>query len=93
MRWSVSATMSGAEIDTFEKSKLTPYKAQDVNAPLIAECHASFECRLADSSLVSKYSFSIFEVVKAHVAASPKRPKTLHYSCDGVIMIAAKVIS
>ena len=89
----MSATTSGAEIDTFEKSKLTPYKAQEVDAPLIAECHASFECRLADGSLVSKYNFSVFEVVKAHVASSPKRPKTLHYSSDGVIMIAGKVIS
>jgi flavin reductase (DIM6/NTAB) family NADH-FMN oxidoreductase RutF len=84
---------SGAAIDKFEKFKLTPQKAQEVNAPLIAECHASFECRLADGSLISKYNFFIFEVVKAHVAASPKHPETLHYTGDGVFMIAGKVIS
>jgi flavin reductase (DIM6/NTAB) family NADH-FMN oxidoreductase RutF len=84
---------SGAEIDKFEKFKLTPQKAPEVNAPLIAECHANFECRLADGSLISKYNFFIFEVVKAHVAASPKHPETLHYTGDGVFMIAGKVIS
>jgi hypothetical protein len=31
--------------------------------------------------------------VKAHVAPSPKHPETLHYTGDGVIMVAGKVIS
>lgn len=84
---------SGAEIDKFERFKLTPQKAQGVNAPLIAECHANFECRLADGSLISKYNFFIFEVVKAHVAASPKHPETLHYTGDGVFMVSGKIIS
>lgn len=84
---------SGAEIDKFEKFKLTRQKAQKVNAPLIAECHANFECRLADGSLISKYNFFIFEVVKAHVAASPKHPETLHYTGDGVFMVSGKIIS
>lgn len=84
---------TGAEVDKFEKFKLTPEKAEHVKAPLIAECHAGFECKLADASLISKYNFFIFEVVKAHVAASPKHPQTLHYSGDGVFMIAGKVIS
>ncbi len=64
-----------------------------VAAPLIAECHASFECRLADDGLVDKYNFFIFEVVRAHVAASPKHPQTLHYTGDGVFMVAGKVVS
>ena len=84
---------SGAQIDKFEKFNLTPAQAEYVKAPLIAECHASFECRLADSRLISKYNFFIFEVVKAHVAASPKHPETLHYTGDGVFVIAGKVIS
>lgn len=84
---------SGAEIDKFEKFKLTPQKAQEVDAPLIAECHANFECRLADGGLISKYNFFIFEVVKAHVAASPKHPETLHYTGDGVFMVSGRIIS
>ena len=64
-----------------------------MKAPLIAECHANFECRLANDVLVEKYNFFIFEVVKAHVAKSPKHPETLHYTGDGVFMVSGKIIS
>lgn len=84
---------TGAEIDKFRHFGLTAEKAREVAAPLIGECHASFECRLVDDSLVDKYSFFIFEVVAAHVAASPKHPETLHYTGDGVFMVAGKIIS
>jgi flavin reductase (DIM6/NTAB) family NADH-FMN oxidoreductase RutF len=39
-----------------------------VKAPLIDECHANFECRLVDSSLINRYSLFVFEVVKGHAA-------------------------
>lgn len=84
---------SGAETDKFEKFSLTPDQGYKVGAPLIRECHACFECRLHDDSLLDKYNFFIFEVVKAHVAASPKHPETLHYTGDGVFMVAGKIIS
>lgn len=84
---------SGAEIDKFEHFGLTPDEAQQVGAPLIRECHANFECRLHDDALVDRYNFFIFEVVKAHVAASPKYPETLHYTGDGVFMVSGKIIS
>jgi flavin reductase (DIM6/NTAB) family NADH-FMN oxidoreductase RutF len=84
---------TGAEIDKFERFKLTAEKARRVKAPLIGECHANLECRLADDRLVDKYNFFIFEVLKAHVAKSPKHPRTLHYTGDGVFMVSGKVIS
>jgi flavin reductase (DIM6/NTAB) family NADH-FMN oxidoreductase RutF len=84
---------TGAQVDKFEKFGLTAKPATLVNAPLIAECHANFECRLVDDALVDKYNFFIFEVVKAHVARSPKHPKTLHYTGDGVFMVSGKTIS
>jgi flavin reductase (DIM6/NTAB) family NADH-FMN oxidoreductase RutF len=84
---------SGAEIDKFKQFGLTAEDAHEVGAPLIRECHASFECRLHDDALVEKYNFFIFEVVKAHVAASPKHPETLHYTGDGVFMVSGKIIS
>ena len=84
---------TGAEIDKFERFGVTAETASRVGAPLIAECHANFECRLHDDALVEKYNFFIFEVVKAHVAASPKHPQTLHYTGDGVFMVSGKVIS
>jgi flavin reductase (DIM6/NTAB) family NADH-FMN oxidoreductase RutF len=84
---------SGAQTDKFATFKLTPQKAQRVSAPLIRECHANFECELADGSLIDKYNFFIFEVVKAHVAPAPRHPRTLHYTGDGVFMVAGKIIS
>jgi flavin reductase (DIM6/NTAB) family NADH-FMN oxidoreductase RutF len=74
--------------DKFEKFKLTPAKASKVKAPLIAECYANFECKLIDTSLINKYSLFVFEAVKAHVAKSPRYPKTVHYRGDGVFMIS-----
>ncbi|NVN88630.1 MAG: flavin reductase family protein [Rhodopseudomonas sp.] len=84
---------SGAEIDKFAEFGLTAEKAEKVAAPLIGECHASFECRLHDDALVEKYNFFIFEVVKAHVAATPKHPRTLHYTGDGVFVVSGEIIS
>ncbi|WP_312418654.1 flavin reductase family protein [Shinella sp.] len=84
---------SGAEIDKFARFGLTAEKAHEVEAPMIGECHASFECRLHDDVLVDRYNFFIFEVVKAHVAASPKHPRTLHYTGDGVFMVSGEIIS
>ncbi len=84
---------SGTEIDKFVHFGLTREKAVKVKAPLIKECVANFECRLHDDALVEKYNFFVFEVVKAHVAASPKHPRTLHYTGDGVFMVAGEIIS
>ncbi|MGK9233592.1 flavin reductase family protein [Inquilinus limosus] len=83
---------SGAEIDKFREFGLTAEAAQEVGAPLIRECHANFECRLHDDALVERYNFFIFEVVKAHVAPTPKHPKTLHYTGDGVFVTAGGVV-
>jgi flavin reductase (DIM6/NTAB) family NADH-FMN oxidoreductase RutF len=84
---------TGAELDKFEHFGLTAQPAEHVKAPLIAECHANFECRLANDALVDKYNFFIFEIVKAHVAKSPRHPETLHYTGDGVFMVSGKIIS
>lgn len=84
---------SGADIDKFAAFELTAEPATMVKAPLIRECRASFECRLHDAALVNKYSFFVFEVVKAHVAASPKHPRTLHYTGDGVFVLSGNSIS
>ncbi len=84
---------SGGEIDKFAHFGLTAAPAKAVAAPLIAECHANFECRLHDDALVDKYNFFIFEVVHAHVARAPQHPQTLHYTGDGVFMVSGKIIS
>jgi len=84
---------SGQAVDKFAAFGLTPVPAAVVQAPLIAECHANFECRLVDDSLVARYNFFVFEVVRAHVAPVPRHPRTLHYTGDGVFMVAGRTIS
>lgn len=77
--------------DKFAATGLTPGKAGRVQAPLIEECYASFECRLFDDRLVSEYSFFIWEIVKAHVAQIDA-PRTLHYRGQGSFMVAGDEI-
>ncbi|MEI2264448.1 flavin reductase family protein [Erwinia sp. CGal63] len=84
---------SGEEIDKFAEFSLTPQPASNVSAPMIAECHASFECRLFEDALVDSLNFFVFEVVKAHVAPSPKKPETVHYCGDGEFMLSGKHVS
>ena len=83
---------SGKRINKFEKFNLTADPAQKVNAPLIKECFANFECRLVETSLINRYSLFIFEVVKAHVVTSPKYPKTIHYRGEGEFMISGSTV-
>jgi flavin reductase (DIM6/NTAB) family NADH-FMN oxidoreductase RutF len=84
---------SGAQVDKFRECRLTAQEASEIGAPLIRECHANFECRLYDDVLVERYNFFVFEVVKAHVAVSPRHPQTVHYTGDGVFMVSGKIIS
>ncbi len=84
---------TGARLDKFKHFGLTPGTATKVTAPLIDECYASFECQLAEGSLISRYNLFIWEVVKAHVSPSPKNPRTLHYRGDGEFMVAGRTLN
>lgn len=84
---------SGAELDKFEHFGLDAVPGTHVGAPLIAQCHASFECRLHDASQVRRHNLFIWEVVKAHVASRPKIPRTVHYRGDGRFMVAGEEVS
>jgi flavin reductase (DIM6/NTAB) family NADH-FMN oxidoreductase RutF len=83
----------GDEVNKFERFHLTPATGAKVAAPLIRECFANLECRVADARLVKKYNFFILEVVKAHVAATPKYPRTLHYRGEGIFIESGRVVS
>jgi len=84
---------SGADIDKFEKFGLTARRGGKVEAPLVAECHSNFECRLYDGSQVGKHGLFIWEIVKAHVAIAPKIPQTVHYRGEGKFMVSGPDIS
>lgn len=84
---------SGEKVDKFEKLGLTPEDADEIAAPLIKECYANFECKLFDSSMISRHGLFVWEVVKAHVATSPKNPRTIHYRGQGEFMVAGRSIN
>ncbi|WP_119081184.1 flavin reductase family protein [Chitinophaga alhagiae] len=83
----------GPRVNKFTRFGLTPEPAATVKAPLIRECYANIECRLADRRLVDKYNFFIFEVLKAQAATYPAYPKTVHYRGEGVFMVSGKNIA
>jgi flavin reductase (DIM6/NTAB) family NADH-FMN oxidoreductase RutF len=83
---------SGQAIDKFARFGLTPVAASQMRAPLIDECYASLECRLADARLVNRYNFFILEVVEAWVDRSVKKPQTLHHRGNGEFVVAGETI-
>ncbi len=83
---------SGRTVDKFAKFGLTAVEASQVQAPLIAECYASLECRVADTRLVNRYNFFILEVLEAWVDAAVRKPQTLHHRGNGVFVVADATI-
>ena len=71
---------SGRTVDKFERFGLTPVPAELVAPPLVAECFANLECRVADGRFVSKYCMFVLEVLKAWTNPAQKDPKTIHLS-------------
>lgn len=83
---------TGAEVDKFARFGLTAKPAKKVAAPLIAECYASLECRVADTRAVNRYGFFVLEVVQAWVDPAVKAPQTIHHRGKGRFMVAGDEI-
>ena len=83
---------SGRTVDKFEAFGLTPVAASCIKAPLVAECYANLECKVADGKMVAKYNFFILEVLKAWIAPSEKQPRTIHHLGKGSFMVAGETI-
>nr|WP_249934987.1 flavin reductase [Azotobacter chroococcum] len=83
---------SGRSSNKFETCGLSAAPASRVDAPLIEECYANFECRLADDRQIDGYGLFIWEVVKAHVATAVTEPDTLHYRGQGQFRVAGQVL-
>lgn len=83
---------SGRSVDKFARFGLTPVPGAEVEAPLIRECYASLECRVADTRLVNRYNFFVLEVVKAWVDTAVRQPQTLHHRGNGVFAVAGETV-
>ena len=74
---------SGRNVEKFERFGLTPVQAKRVAPPLVAECFANLECKVADTRLVNKYNLFVLEVLKAWIDPAQKNPKTIHHQGYG----------
>lgn len=83
---------SGRSVDKFAAFGLTAVPAALVQAPLIEECYASLECRLADARLAKRYNFLVLEVLRAWVDPAVRQPRTLHHRGYGSFMVAGRTI-
>lgn len=83
---------SGTDVNKFEKFGLTPIPASAVAPPLIRECLANLECRVADTSLVAKYTLFILKVVKAWTDPDRKERRTIHHRGDGTFVVDGEII-
>ena len=83
---------SGRDVDKFERFGLTAKPAQEVSAPLIAECFANLECKVVDTRLVNRYCFFVLEVVKAWRKPSRTSPKTIHHHGFGKFVVDGETL-
>jgi flavin reductase (DIM6/NTAB) family NADH-FMN oxidoreductase RutF len=84
---------SGRDVaDKFRMAGLTTKPAAKVKAPLVAECFANLECRVADTRMVTRYNMFVLEVVKAWIDPTQKSPKTLHHQGYGRFAVDGRVI-
>lgn len=83
---------SGRDTDKFAAFGLTPLPAQEVQPPLVAECYANLECRVADTRLVNRYNWFVLEVVRAWVDTGRAEQRTLHHQGWGEFMVAGQRI-
>lgn len=83
---------SGRTVDKLAKFGLTAVPASAIAAPLVAECYASLECRIADDRMVEPYGFFVLEVVRAWIDPARKSPRTLHHRGRGVFAVDGRIL-
>ncbi len=79
-------TVSGRNLDKWQKSGLTPAPAAVVQPPLVAECAGHLECRVMQTFSVTTHDLVVCEVVHASAEQTffdgawiPEKFHTLHY--------------
>ena len=77
-------TCSGKDTDKFEKFGLTRVKAKHVRAPLIAECLANIECRIAD--IVKRHNIVVLDGLAAYLDGARREKRLIHAVGDGTFV-------
>ncbi|MDR1507209.1 MAG: flavin reductase family protein [Treponema sp.] len=76
---------SGVDVNKFEKFKLTAVEGKYVKAPLIKECYANMECRVAD--YIKKYGIFVLDAKAAWVDEKHREKRLLHAIGDGRFIV------
>ena len=82
--------VSGRAVNKIRKYGLTLQPAAKVEAPMIVECYANLECRVADPRMVESYCFFVLQVAQAWIDPRIKWPRTMHHRGWGEFMVAGK---
>ena len=83
---------SGRDTDKFAAFGLTAKPASEVSAPLVNECFANLECRVADTRMVKRYELFVLEVVAAWIDPRRKKHPTMHHRGWGEFMLAGETV-
>jgi flavin reductase (DIM6/NTAB) family NADH-FMN oxidoreductase RutF len=87
-----AGNISGRSADKFKACGLTPLEAEQVQAPLIKECFANIECKVADRAMVNRYNLFILQGVQAWIDPKQKNPKTIHHHGYGKFVVDGATI-
>jgi len=82
---------SGAELNKFEKFKLTSLKAENVSAPLIKECYANIECRIVDH--IKQHNIFVVDGLATWVDDKRTEKRCFHAVGDGRFITDGEVIN
>ena len=83
---------SGRDGDKIAALGLATMPAKRVTAPLLPDCFANLECRVAETRLVNRFNLFVLQVVKAWTRGGAKHPKTLHHQGYGRFAVDGDVI-
>lgn len=83
---------SGRDVDKFARFGLTALPARKVSPPLIGECLANIECRVADTTLASRYDLHVLEAVAISLNDERQERRTLHHNGDGTFTISGRTL-
>ena len=81
---------SGADTDKFQEFGLTARKAKSVQAPLIRECLANVECRVAEH--IKRHNIFVLDAVRAWVDDRRKERRTIHARGDGTFIVDGRTV-
>lgn len=78
-------TCSGSDTDKFSRFGLTAVPGKFVKAPLIKECLANIECKVAD--VIDRYGIVVLKAVAAHIDPERRERRTIHAVGDGRFIV------